>query len=158
MEQRKHPGEPIVVLRTTARDLLKAYYRDRTALIRCFLLKMKYLTSKGLQRIDPNLENLKDANIGTALHVEADSMTHVKFENQNEVRLIIEDCLEDKDKTYDIRVDCASLKPPRVLLAKHIDVFSVVKNIDVYHNGSEDAILIRPKPERQVTITFHHDC
>lgn len=156
MERRKHPGEAIVVLSTTARDLLKAYYRDRSSRIRCYLLKMKYLKRKKLLDVDVDLSDIADPNFGTLEHIESDTMTHDKFSGQNEVRLIVEDCPEDLDKTYDIRKDVRK-KTARVLMAKHIDIFATVKEVDIYPAGVMNSIPLYLNGKTSTLLTFHDD-
>lgn len=133
MAKRKHPGEDIVVISSTAEKLLSAYITDNLSVRGCFLSKMQYSTGNHLKSNELDMTELDSGDVGTAMHHESITITHKKFEAQNEVRLIVEDCPNDLRKTTMTYRNYATNKQEEMLI-KHVDLDSIITSVKIIKN------------------------
>ena len=133
MAKRKHPGEDIVVISSTAEKLMSAYITDNLSALGCFLSKMQYSTGNHLKSIALDMAELDSGDVGTAMHHESITNTHKKFETQNEVRLIVEDCPNDLNKTTITHHNYATSKQEEMLI-KHVDLDSIITSVKIMKN------------------------
>jgi len=133
MMKRKHPCEDIAIISSTAEKLLSAYITDNLSARGCFLVKMNYSSGGNLKaaRIDPT--DLGSGDAGTSVHHETITNTHNKFKAQNEVRLIVEDCSNDLQKTTLVYQNCKTGETENKLI-KHVDLDSIITSVKVVKN------------------------
>lgn len=78
-------------------------------------------------------DDLMFGDAGTDVHHESISKTIDKYQSQDEVRLIFEDCLECSDKTL-IKIVNTMSGREEIKLIKHIDLRMVITSIRVAEN------------------------
>lgn len=133
MSRRKHPGESILLLSTTARKLLRAYITDNFSVRACSLVKIVYLSGSELRKKSVSPDDLQSADVGTDVHHASISKTIDKYAAQDEVRLIVEDCSNYSRKT-NISVTNHETGQDEVKLIKHVDLSSAINSIRVLPN------------------------
>lgn len=133
MAKRKHPGEDIVVISSTAEKLMSAYITDNLSARGCYLSKMQYSAGNHLKSIGLDVAELDSGDVGTAMHHESITITHKKFEAQNEVRLIVEDCPNNLRKTT-MTYHNYTTNEQEEMLIKHVDLESIITNVKIIKN------------------------
>ena len=133
MEKRKHPGESIVIIASTVRRLLRAYITDNISIRACSMAKIEYLPRRDLKEKNVSPNDLQFGDAGTDVHHYSISRTIDKYQAQDEVRLIFEDCQECCDKTLITIVNKVSGRE-EIKLIKHIDLRMVITSIRVAEN------------------------
>ena len=133
MMKRKHPCENIAIVSSTAEKLLGAYITDNLSARGCFLIKMNYLPGNNLKTKTIDASDLILGDAGTSVHHESTANTHVKFKAQNEVRLIVEDCPNDLQKTSVVYRNYKTGKTENKLI-KQVDLDSIITSVKVIKN------------------------
>lgn len=120
--------EPLVLLKSSVKKLLSAYYQDRSSFARCFICRVNYEGKTQLKSTVPCVSDLYNGDIGTYNHWDSVSTTSDEFEAQNEVRLLFEDVDDDREKTVLTQNDLAKRKE-KVMIAKAIDLHDVIEEV-----------------------------
>lgn len=120
--------EPLILLKSSVKKLLAAYYQDRSSFARCFISRMNYKGEKSLKSTVPYVNDLENGDIGTYSHFDSVSTTSDGFKVQNEVRLLFEDVDDDNEKTVLTQNNRSELKE-KVMIVKPIELQNVIEEV-----------------------------